>query len=140
MKVFSFFDKPGSLAGAINFANSIDRTHQEFKDECDINQILRRYQATGVMPQPWKSPPTPQWGDFASAPDFFEAQQLLLNAKQAFLGLPSRVRSRFNNNPGELLAFIQDTKNRDEAIALGLVNPPVAAASPATPPEIPPKG
>lgn len=26
-------------------------THQEFRDICDINAILRRYRATGVLPQ-----------------------------------------------------------------------------------------
>lgn len=26
-------------------------THQEFRDLCDINQILRRFRATGVLPQ-----------------------------------------------------------------------------------------
>lgn len=26
-------------------------THQEFRDLCDINAILRRYRATGVLPQ-----------------------------------------------------------------------------------------
>jgi len=137
MKIFSLFDKPGSLAGAINFASSLDRTHQEFKDECDINNILKRYQATGVMPQPWKSPPVPKWGDFASAPDYFEAQQLLLEARQSFMNLPAKVRTRFNNNPGELLAFVQDPRNTDEARALGLVNP---ASAEAPPPPSPPKG
>jgi len=140
MKVWSLFNKPGSLAGAINFANSLDRTHQEFKDECDINNILKRYQATGVMPQPWKSPPVPSWGDFASAPDYFEAQQLLLEARQAFMSLPSKVRTRFNNNPGNLLAFVQDPKNLDEARALGLANPAAPPPAQATPPAIPPKG
>jgi len=137
MRVVHFLNRPIG-AGALNFANALDRTHQEFKVECDINSIMARYQATGVMPQPWKSPPQPMWGDFASAPEFFEAQQLLLDARQSFMNLPAKVRTRFNNNPGELLAFVQDPNNTDEARTLGLVDPappPAAAAPPPTPPK-----
>jgi len=113
------------------------RTKQAMKAECDINILLKRYNATGVMPQPWKSPPTPSWGDFAEAPDYFEAQRMLLDAWQAFASLPSKVRNRFANDPGQLLAFVQDPKNREEAQALGLLNP-VPPAPP--PPAAPPKG
>lgn len=35
--------------GLCNFGSGV--THQEFRDLCDINAILRRYRATGVLPQ-----------------------------------------------------------------------------------------
>lgn len=35
--------------GISNFGSGV--THQEFRDLCDINQILRRFRATGVLPQ-----------------------------------------------------------------------------------------
>lgn len=35
--------------GISNFGSGV--THQEFRDICDINQILRRFRATGVLPQ-----------------------------------------------------------------------------------------
>jgi len=135
MKVFSYFDRPGSLAGAINFAHSLDRTHQEFKDECDINVLLAKYHATGTLPQPWKHPPVPSWGDFSEAPDYFDAQRLLLDARQAFGRLSSKLRLRFNNDPGELLAFVGDVRNREEAQKLGLLKDPPAVATPPAPPK-----
>jgi len=134
-KVSSYFDRPGSLVGAINFAKSLDRTRQEFKDECDINILIKRFEATGGMPQPWKSPPKLNWGDFYSAPEYLEAQNILIRAREAFIGLPSRVRSRFNNDPLELLAFVHDPKNIEEARTLGLSNPvpPPAPGPPVVP-------
>lgn len=36
-------------AGLSGFGSGV--THQEFRDLCDINAILRRYRATGVLPQ-----------------------------------------------------------------------------------------
>lgn len=35
--------------GLSNFGSGV--THQEFRDLCDINQILHRFRATGVLPQ-----------------------------------------------------------------------------------------
>lgn len=35
--------------GVSGFGSGV--THQEFRDLCDINSILRRYRATGVLPQ-----------------------------------------------------------------------------------------
>lgn len=137
MKVRHYFSRETNRAGAINFASSLDRTHQEFKDECDINSIMARFHATGVLPSPWKSPPQAIWGDLATVPDYFEAQQLLLKAKSAFASLSSKVRERFANDPANLLAFVQDDANMDEAISLGLVPKP---PPPAAPPPSPPKG
>ena len=38
-----------SSPGVSGFGSGV--THQEFRDLCDINQILRRFRATGVLPQ-----------------------------------------------------------------------------------------
>lgn len=38
-----------SSPGLSGFGSGV--THQEFRDLCDINQILRRFRATGVLPQ-----------------------------------------------------------------------------------------
>lgn len=133
MRPLPIITRNGSDAGAVNFATALDRTHQEFREECDINTIMARYNATGVMPQPWKSPPKPLWGDFSSVPEFQAAQQLLVDARDAFLSLPAKVRARFHNDPAEVLAFVHDPDNLEEARKLGLANP--APPSPAPPVE-----
>ena len=38
-----------SSPGVSGFGSGV--THQEFRDLCDINAILRRFRATGVLPQ-----------------------------------------------------------------------------------------
>ena len=42
------------------------------------------------------------------------------------MALPSDVRSRFGNNPAELLDFLNDNSNYDEAIRLGLIHAKVS--------------
>lgn len=95
-------------------------TQQQFKDECDINTIVRRFGLTGELPDDVRMPMS---GDFTDAPDFDTAMQLVVQAKEEFMRLPAELRSRFNNDPGRLIAFIEDDGNRDEARKLGLLKP-----------------
>lgn len=93
-------------------------TKQEFVDECDINIMMARYQVTGVPPEVAVG----RYGDFVGAPDFLEAQNMLVAARQQFDSLPSSVRDRFANDPARFLTFIHDEKNLDEAEKLGLLS------------------
>ena len=96
---------------------------QEFKDECDINRIMKKYRSTGVLPQR----PGGMFGDFSEVGDFLEAQNFVRLASERFASLPSDVRKRFDNDPGLLLQFIQDKANREEAVKLGLIEVKSAA-------------
>jgi len=94
------------------------RTHQSFKDECDINNILNRYARTGVLPQMIKS--NPRYGDFATVQSYQDACNVVLLAQEQFNALDANVRDRFNNDPSKFLAFCSDEKNKAEMISLGL--------------------
>lgn len=96
-------------------------TQQEFAKECDINEIVRRFGLTGQLPENLRFPVS---GDFTGVGDFHEAMNLVRQAEEEFLRVPAEVRARFQNDPGQLLAFLEDGKNREEAIKLGLVSPP----------------
>jgi len=107
------------------------RTKQSEAPACDINVLVRQHIQKGELP-----PPTGQelYGDFSTVDDFLGAQLRVAQAEEAFDRLPSRVRSRFRNDPAELIAFARDPENLQEAIELGLVD------KPETPPETPPPG
>ena len=63
-----------------------------------------------------------------------EGMYQVAESKSLFNELPSKIRDRFDNNPVKLLEFLGNEKNREEAIALGLVNKPVIDTSiPPTP-------
>lgn len=105
------------------------RTKQSFKDECDINRIMARYHATGVLDFVEKR--EAQFADVTDV-DFLSAMQLVSDAQSAFADLPSSIRDRFENDPSRLLAFVNDSNNLQEAIELGL------AVSQPAPPSAPP--
>lgn len=96
-------------------------TKQAMKDECDIHQILKQFTRTGVLTHVRESV-----GEFFDVPphaaDYHEALTIVAEAQSMFMELPSRVRARFDNDPGEFVAFCEDPANRDEMIELGLID------------------
>jgi phage internal scaffolding protein len=64
-----------------------------------------------------------KYGDFSIVPSHQEAMSLVMAAEDHFMQLPSNIRSRFNNDPGQLLNFLGEASNREEAIKLGLIEP-----------------
>jgi len=98
------------------------RTKQSFKDECDINNILQQYSATGMIRHMRNE--QPRYADLPDDVDFQAAMNTVLQAESAFASLPSKVRNRFHNDPAEFLAFMSDPKNLEEMISLGLVKKP----------------
>lgn len=94
------------------------RTKQSHKAECDINNILARFQRTGVLE--FVNNRQAQWGDVTGI-DYQNAMNLVAETKEHFAELPSNVRNRFNNDPVEYLDFVSDLGNTDEAIKLGLL-------------------
>lgn len=133
---FNYDADQASLESGLSCADSPSFTQQQFKDECDINNLVARFGITGTMPQ---NPEVPSYQDFDDIFDFHTAQNAVVHARQQFEALPSRIRSRFDHNPQHLLTFLADPANRDEAIALGLVQaPPSPLTNPGVPPATPP--
>lgn len=92
---------------------------QAFKDECDINTIMSKYQKTGVIEHVKNVQGS--YGDFTSVQDYQLSLNQVIAAQDAFDQLPARVRERFANDPSRLMAFLADEKNLDEAERLGLI-------------------
>lgn len=117
MKFYTKFNPPPSEATKID---SLSMTCQEFKAECDINNIVKKPNY-GINPL---QPPTRtyEYGDYTAIQyqDFHSAQNIIAEASQLFESLDSEVRARFDNDPGKLLSFVEDPRNYDEGVKLGL--------------------
>jgi phage internal scaffolding protein len=94
------------------------RTKQSFKEECDINTILKRFNITGQLPV---GPLQPQYGDFSGVFDYQTALNAVIAAQDSFNALPATLRNRFANDPAAFVDFCSDESNREEMIRLGLV-------------------
>jgi phage internal scaffolding protein len=93
---------------------------QQFKDECDINNILRQFNITGQLPDALLSP---KYGDFSGISDYKTALDRVISADEEFMNLPATLRARFDNDASNLIEFLDNDQNRLEAEKLGLVEP-----------------
>lgn len=105
----------------------VSLTKQSFKDECDINRIMARYEKTGMIDH--YNEHSSRYGEH-SAPDFLEAQIIIADSKSMFEQLPAKVRATFHNSPAEFLEFTDDpTREYDDYVSLGLALPRQAPMS-----------
>lgn len=88
------------------------RAIQSQAEEADINTIVRNFGITQTLPATLR---VPSYGDFTGAGTYHEVQTLMVEAKEAFMALPSALRAEFDNDPGR---FIDWTENATpEALA-----------------------
>jgi phage internal scaffolding protein len=93
---------------------------QQFKEESDINEIVRKFGVTGELPSNIRAP---QYGDFTGIFDYHSAMNAVVAARDSFNAMPAEVRARFDNDPAAFVEFCSDEANRDEAKKLGLLMP-----------------
>ena len=101
---------PGSPKGSTG-------AKQSFKDECDINLIMARYQRTGAIDHVTKH--QPNYG-YATSMEFTEAMQTVAYGQTMFNELPSTIRTKFDNDAAQFLDYVQDPANEDQLADLGL--------------------
>ena len=96
------------------------RTQQQFKDQCDVNQIMAKYKKTGSITH-IRNAENGVYMDLAEIPDLLTAKIQLQQAELAFSQMPAKLRHQFQNDPIQLVSYLQDPKNHEEAIHLGLM-------------------
>lgn len=101
----------------IDFSECEVITEQHHKDECDILNIVRKYEKLDI---PFPELTEADFGDILDAPTYLDMQNQIAEANSLFDGLPSRIRARFDNSPNMFLEFMSDSKNYDEIEKMGL--------------------
>lgn len=116
--------------------NQPSLTDQQWKKDCDVNSIIASHHKTGQIPHLAKI--QGQFADVSEIQDLLPSLMKVEIASQSFLKLPPATRSRFGNKMENMITFLQDPKNSDEAIKLGLKNVPKPPPEPKVPVEKPP--
>lgn len=128
MQVIGFYHphKPVNWTGEIldpktgEFVKEASMTKQSFKEECDINNIVKRFEATGILEHLNMRTREGMYVDLPDPLDFQESLEIVRQAESAFMSLPADLRARFGNDPEQFLAFTNDPANQEEMIKLGL--------------------
>lgn len=94
--------------------------------DCDINNIMARYERDGVLShvQQYEG----QYGDFTDVVSYQQALNIVMDAEECFMSLPANIRKKFDNDAGAFLDFAANPENRDELAKMGLI-PPSASVS-----------
>lgn len=109
-------------------------TKQSEAPACDINNLMSKYEKTGVIEHVRDNPG--EYVDLVAPESYHAAMNVVAEAASAFEALPSAVRKRFSNEPAAFLAFAEDPDNLDEMREMGLLPPEEPAApTPAPDPE-----
>lgn len=130
LRVYNRYNAP---PGRPSDCGGVSMTDQDAMPSCDINLIMARSLRTGTVPT---RTDMGRYGDFASALDFRESQELLVKAREQFAALSSKVRRSFDNDPAKFLHFVHSpactpelAKDMgilsDEAVGRFSVPPPV---------------
>lgn len=106
--------------------NRESQVQQAAAKAADINHMVQQHmRGAGRFGRPLGDPAAtrqPMYLDMPSA-SFHEQLTNVTRVQQEFMALPSRIRSKFLNNPYQMLMFIENPRNRPEAIKMGLVLP-----------------
>jgi len=95
-------------------------TDPSFAKDTDVNLVVNKYIKTGQLPLNGPG----MFADVSEIPDLPQALQAMNNAQELFNNLPDKVKKRFGNSPNELVNFMLDASNSQEAIQLGLLKLP----------------
>lgn len=90
--------------------------------QCNINEILKNRSMSEIMSEAAYANMT--YLDISSLPSYQDALNIVIDADEKFLQLPSSVREKFGNNPQRFLDFVSDKNNISEMKELGLLNNP----------------
>ena len=99
------------------FCSDPSLAQQQFRDESDINTIVKRFNLTGELPTGVR---VPQYGDFSAVVDYHSALNLVIAADEAFMKMPASVRAKFDNDAGRFVDFVSNPGNKAEIEKLGV--------------------
>lgn len=112
----------------ICFEGQVSLTKQSEAEAADINNIMKRYEQTGLLPANANQKEM-FYGDFSTAETFQEALAIVSHAQSAFHRLPAEVRANFQNDPQRFLEFVESAEKNPEAMK-ELVNMGLATERP----------
>lgn len=119
-----YIRKNGRIVKVRTMNTEPSRTQQQFKKDCDVNEIVAKFKRTGSITH-IKNTQEGVYADLTTLPvDLQEARQIVLQAEQSFAAMPAQLRQRFGHDPKNLIEFLENPQNDDEAVKLGLKTRP----------------
>lgn len=94
-------------------------TNLENADSADVNKIIEKFILSGTVDNIAQGEAMENV-QLSTQTDYHETHRVLQNARRSFMKLGEEVRTKFHNDPIEMLEFMKDPKNIEECHRLGL--------------------
>lgn len=125
-KGLDYLDPEKRVRSSISFLDEdgeqqVGRAKQAFKNECDINNVIKRYDKTGLITH--VNNMKAHYGDYTEVNEYQDSLNIVIKAQADFDALPSELRKKFGNDPGNFVEFVTNPENNEEMVKLGLANP-----------------
>ncbi|AXL14580.1 internal scaffolding protein [Microviridae sp.] len=101
----------------IDFSECEVLTEQHHKEECDIINIVKKYDKLGMDFEMFTAE---NCMDITDAPTYLEMQNKIAQANHIFEELPARLRLEFQNSTQNFLEFMSNPENSSRIEELGL--------------------
>ena len=105
-------------------------TQQHFQEECDIINIIKRHDRNGIIEHVQRG--QARYGDFSHVKDYREALDMVKEAQDEFMSIPSDIRKQFDNNPGKFYEFVSNPDNKEQLIKMGFIEQSQTAVAPSS--------
>lgn len=115
--------RPNGTKKVVTINNEPSRTSQQWKDIVDVNNIMKKYKKTGTVTH-LRNAENGVYMDLTEIQDYMGSLLQIKKAEEAFQQIPAVLRQRFNQDPSQLISYLQNPENHDEAIKLGLIKKP----------------
>lgn len=106
-------------------------TQQHFKEECDVINIIKKHDRNGIIEHVQRG--KARYGDFSEVADYREALDLVRDAQNEFMTIPSDIRKKFDNDPGKFYEFVSNPENKEELKEMGFIDTPTASVDVSSP-------
>lgn len=98
-RVYGEFDEDRPVGPGTKCTREERKTRDSDGPASDINVILKKYEATGMLPERREG----FFADVSSMPSYQEALAQVSRAREVFMKLPAEVRAAFGNDPAVML-------------------------------------
>lgn len=94
------------------------KTKQEFKQDVDVNFIVKKFQMTGSVSHLARA--KPQFADVSNAVSLHAAMNMMKEATKGFSDLSSAIRAEAGNSPVRFLEMLESEEGTADLVEAGL--------------------
>lgn len=109
-------------------------TQQHHVEQVKVQNLIKQYDRTGILTHVAQG--VAHYGDYSKVNEYQQYLDFVNMANASFAELPSQIREKFGNDPGQFFEFATDPKNKGAMEEMGLFPKPIEEEKPTESPVV----